>query len=126
MYLDYYFNYFISYLFNFSVVLGYMIVDGSWCEPQKHTEYSSLDEAKDACNRDTDCTMFYNLQSKNQSYIICGSVYTIRFHKKEHREDSFFYQDSIPPGALSTLYKKCKNRALKLCNASLLQIPFLN
>ena len=92
------FNDFISDPFNFSVVSGYMTLEGSWCEPQKHTEYSSLDAAMDACNRDANCKMFYNLQSKNQSYIICGSSYTIR-------------HSNGPP---STLYKKCKNRTLNL------------
>ena len=87
-----------------------MIVDGSWCEPQKLTEYSSLDEAKDACNRDSDCTMFYNLESKNQSYIICGPVYTIRPSN----------------GAPSTLYKKCKNRKINLIYGCLIHINILN
>ena len=73
-------------------VLEYMIKENHWCEPQKVIEYNSLDEAKDACNRDRECTMFYQLGIDNDTFILCGSGYTIM------QSNSFN----------SRLYKKCK------------------
>ena len=74
----------------------YTIMENHWCDPQKVTEYGSLDAAKDACNNDVDCSMFYQLDLTNETFILCGSVYTIK----------------QSTGFSSRLYKKCKNKTL--------------
>ena len=73
-------------------------MENHWCDPQKVTEYGSLDAAKDACNSDVDCSMFYQLESINETFVLCGSVYTIKQSKSFN----------------SRLYKKCKRKSLVL------------
>ena len=48
-------------------------MDNVWCGNHKDEEYISLLEARTACDIDTDCPMFYDFESKNTKYVLCGS-----------------------------------------------------
>ena len=74
-------------------VPDYVVAENMWCGPQTDGEYLSVEEAMDACHLKPNCKMFYDLESKNENYILCGFPYEI----KESN------------GLSSRLYKKCKN-----------------
>lgn len=61
------------------VFLDYTIMDNMWCGKQKDGEYASLFGAKNACDLEADCTMFFDFESKNEKYVLCGSVGDIKF-----------------------------------------------
>jgi len=55
----------------FEKILGYHSQNNKYCSPQKSASYSSIDEAKNACNYRQSCRLFY--QSGNQ-FFICPSA----------------------------------------------------
>jgi len=55
----------------FEKILGYHSQNNKYCSPQKLASYSSIDEAKNACNYRQSCRLFY--QSGNQ-FFICPSA----------------------------------------------------
>ena len=50
----------------------YKIIDNQFCKEQKDGEYLSLLEARKACDLDAACSMFYDLESQNKRYLLCG------------------------------------------------------
>ena len=59
-------------------IQAYKVLENSWCEPQKTKEYLTFQEAADACNIDDECSMLYDIQSKNKTFVLCGATYTIK------------------------------------------------
>ena len=54
-------------------MLDYEIMDTKWCGNHKDGEYLSLLDARNACDLDTYCAMFYDFESKNEKYVLCSS-----------------------------------------------------
>ena len=51
----------------------------TWCESdlsEKNEQYHSRNEAEIACNKNPKCKAFYDAQSKNDSFILCGGSVT--------------------------------------------------
>ena len=69
-------------------------MDNTWCNSQNDGEYLSLLEAKKSCSPDEDCGMFYDVESKNENYVLCTKFSVTK-------PSTFF--------GSSRLYMKCKN-----------------
>ena len=72
------------------------------------TEYTSFKDARKACTKDKNCKLFYDLQSKNSTFVLCGTSTT---------EPSHFER--------STVFMKCINAIDKLdfvCNQNLTKL----
>ena len=51
----------------------------AWCESElseKAVHFRSRREAEIACNKDEKCHAFYDAQSKNDTFILCGGSVT--------------------------------------------------
>ena len=59
--------------------LDYTIKHNKWCGNQTSGEYGSLLDARKSCNLDLNCTMFFDSESKNKKYVLCGSGGGIKF-----------------------------------------------
>ena len=82
-----------NYVFNVSP--DFISMNRRWCksdQAEKEAQHHSLFNAKEACNKDEKCEMFYDIQSKNTSFILCASSITQ-------------YSDEG-----STIYVKCKDQ----------------
>ena len=69
-------------------------VNKKWCKSyldKWNVEHHSLQDAKNVCINDGKCTQFYDVQSKNETFILCGTSIT----KQSNVEGS-------------TLFMKCK------------------
>ena len=50
-------------------------MNDKWCESdlgKNLVQYPTLQEAENACNKDKNCKAFYDSQSKNDTFILCG------------------------------------------------------
>ena len=61
----------------FSILLitvkGYLPIEKHSCSSQNTIEYTTIDEAKQACNNDPECTMFAdNDCGSGEKYELCG------------------------------------------------------
>ena len=54
-------------------------MNNTWCESdlgEKNVQYHSRNEAEIACNKNKKCKAFYDAQSKNDTFILCGGSVT--------------------------------------------------
>ena len=82
-----------NYVFNISP--DFVLMIKRWCksdDTEKEAQHHSIYHAKEACNKNEKCKMFYDIQSKNISFIVCASSITQ-------------YSDEG-----SAIYVKCKNQ----------------
>ena len=90
---DLVFNKYIRKKIAFGLLLDYARVSNKWCDPHIGQSQNTFLKAKDLCGSNKDCLMFYDVQSKNETFLFCGP-------------------SSIPKTSdvlASTLYMKCKN-----------------
>ena len=86
--------------------LDYLIKQNRWCEAKRqekdnieltninHTRHT-LEQAKNECTSEKTCKMFYDMESKNKNYVLCGV-------------DTKFPTEILKSNVLSRLFVKCK------------------
>ena len=81
---------------NMDIFEGYVKLENRWCQDRpnnKEAVYNTFKDAKDACSQEKTCNQFYDVQSRNQTFVICGSS---DIKKRSYIENS-------------TVYMKCKS-----------------
>ena len=78
----------------FSILLitvnGYLPIENHYCSSKIQSEYTTIDEAKQACNNDPECTMFAdNDCGSGEKYELCGGHSAV---KHESSCDSVVYE----------------------------------
>lgn len=56
---------------NCQYLIHFVEAKNTWCRPSKDVEYHNFQKSKDACHRDEACKMFYDIQSKNKTFVLC-------------------------------------------------------
>lgn len=83
----YFFGYAVIFTFDF---IDFVKIDNKWCKTnlnEQDVQYNTLEEAKNACFNDKKCKLLYDVQSKNETFIICGTAVT----QKSNNEGSSLY-----------------------------------
>ena len=62
----------------FWYVLDYVETTNKWCWPHEVGKYNNLLDVQNACNNKEDCKVFYDIQSANNSFVICNSNYLMK------------------------------------------------
>ena len=51
----------------------YVKLDKKWCEPQLEGTKNDWLSAKDACDDERNCKMFYDIKAANKTFVLCGA-----------------------------------------------------
>ena len=55
------------------IITDYVKMENKWCEPQIDKTQNTLSNAEFKCNDERNCRMFFDLQSTNKTFVLCGA-----------------------------------------------------
>ena len=53
-------------------------MENKWCEPQLKKTETDLTTAKTRCDNERNCEMFYDVNSANKTFVMCGESSVIK------------------------------------------------
>ena len=53
-------------------------MENKWCKPQLEKTETDLTAAETRCDNERNCEMFYDVNSANKAFVMCGKTSVIR------------------------------------------------